>query len=54
MDAQLRLLNHEDAARAWRLDDDTRQNGLRGVALARQALRDARQTKNEDDEVSAA
>jgi hypothetical protein len=45
MDTQLRLLEGDgrDPGEApdWRLDDDTRRIGLRGVALARQALRAA-------------
>lgn len=54
MDAQLRLLNQDDIPPGWRLDRDTRQIGLRGVALARQALHEARRARFEADEASAA
>ncbi|HMC41618.1 MAG TPA: hypothetical protein VKI20_01310 [Acidimicrobiales bacterium] len=37
MERQLVLL--EEAPREWRLDDRTREVGRRGVAAARQALR---------------
>lgn len=46
MDAQLHLITSPDptaerAQSTWRLDESTVAAGQRGVALARQALRDA-------------
>ncbi len=39
MDRQLVLIEVEDRDQDWRLDEETRQTGLRGVAAAREALR---------------
>jgi hypothetical protein len=39
MNDQLALLDDDD--RQWRLDERTREAGLRGVAQAREALRQA-------------
>jgi hypothetical protein len=43
MNDQLVLLDNEEEARrrSWQLDEQTREIGRRGVALARQALRQA-------------
>jgi hypothetical protein len=56
MDAQLRLLSHDDTEPdpEWRLDDRTRQVGLQGVALARAALRAARRRPDDERRAPAA
>ena len=43
MNDQLELLDDDEARRpdGWRLDERTRETGRRGVALAREALRQA-------------
>jgi hypothetical protein len=56
MERQLVLI--EAADHDWRLDERTKEIGLRGVELARQQLRDARraalEARHRDDHASAA
>ncbi|MEY2455172.1 MAG: hypothetical protein QOK06_266 [Acidimicrobiaceae bacterium] len=56
MERQLVLI--ETADHDWRLDERTKEIGLRGVELARQQLRDARraalEARGRDDHASAA
>ncbi|MDQ1430666.1 MAG: hypothetical protein QOH64_2953 [Acidimicrobiaceae bacterium] len=56
MERQLVLI--ETADHDWRLDERTKEIGLRGVELARQQLRDARraalEARDRDDHASAA
>jgi len=47
MERQLTLLTGERPE--WRLDDETRETGKRGVAAARAALREARRRQLDDD-----
>lgn len=54
MTSQLRLIDPTDVE--WRLDEQTKEVGRRGLARARAALRDARPTAGleADDHQSAA
>lgn len=54
MDTQLRLINGSDDAdgrtgHGWRLSDETRLIGRRGIALARQELRRAKAPDPDDE-----
>lgn len=48
MARQLELIRSDEPA--WRLDEQTRQVGRRGVAAARQALHRARTRRDDDPE----
>ena len=48
MQTQLTLLNTEDGS--WRLDEETRELGRKGVAAARAALRAARAPRDDGDD----
>jgi hypothetical protein len=52
VEAQLVLIETE--ASDWRLDEHTREVGLRGIETARAALRDARRAATDRDHASAA
>lgn len=51
---QLALIADDEPSREWRLDDHTRQVGLKGIAAAREALRAATAHQREDHEPHAA
>ncbi len=54
MDDQLRLMANPQPTPDWCLDDDTRETGRRGVALARQAMHEARHRCTNEQDASAA
>ena len=53
--SQLVLIDNEDSRPgAWRLDENTREVGRRGIAKARQALAEAAARQHDHDQPSAA